>query len=101
MRRIITLSAAAVVAVLISGGNLAAAGATPSRAKPPAPHAITKIVPRSVRPGGSVRVAGGKAGLPAHGRPAPVLKASAFKAFRAAMRKRGSFRPAPRASGPA
>src|SRR5215472_11161270 len=87
MRRIITLSIAAIVAAVISGGNLAAAGAAPARAKPPGPHAITKIVPRSARSGGTVRVAGGKATLPAHGGPPVVLKPSAYKALRAAMRK--------------
>jgi hypothetical protein len=95
MRRVITLSAAVLVAAVISGGNLAAAGASPPRAKPPGPHAITKIVPRTARSGGSVRVAGGRATLPAHGGPPAVLKPSAYKALRAAMRKP---RPTPAAS---
>ena len=101
MRRVITLSVAVMSAVLISGGNLAAAQAASSHTKPPGPHAITKLVPRSIRSGGSVRVGGVRAGLPAHGRPAAALKASAFRAFRAAMHKRESFRPAARARGPA
>jgi hypothetical protein len=46
-------------------------------------------------------VAGGRAGVPAHGRAPAALKAAAFRAFRAAMHKRGSFRAAPRAGGPA
>src|SRR5262252_3829735 len=99
MRRFTILSVALLFIVGFAGANLAQAATV--RAKPPAPRSIVKPAPRTTRSGGSVAVAGGRAGVPAHGRPPAVLKAAAFKAFRAAMHKPGSLRSAPRASGPA
>jgi hypothetical protein len=99
MRRFTTLCAIFTAVLLILGANLAQAASL--HVKPPGPRAIVKLVPRNIRSGGTVPVAGGRAGVPAHGRPAVALKAAAFRAFRAAMRKPGSFRSAPRASGPA
>jgi hypothetical protein len=93
-RRITTLFTAVTLFVLVSGGTFAQAA--PSRAKPVGPHTITKIVPRSVGSSRTVSLAGMKAGLPSHGGPPTVLKASAYKALRAAMRKP---RPAPAGSG--
>ena len=99
MRRFTTLSIVLLFVFGLAGANLAQA-ATP-RAKPPGPRAIVKLAPRSIGSGGTVRVGGARAGVPARGRAPAVLKASAFKAFRAAMRKREGFRPAPHAPGPA
>ncbi len=59
------------------------------------------MVPRNIKSGGTVQVAGGKAGLPSRGGPPVRLKASAYKALRAAMRKPRSSRPVPHRSGPA
>src|SRR5579859_378930 len=99
MRRFTVLCAVFTAAVLVLGANLAQAASL--HVKPPGPHSIVKLVPRDIRSGGTVPVAAGRAGVPAHGRPAVALKAAAFRAFRAAMRKPGSFRRAPVASGPA
>jgi len=101
MRRFVTLSVVFSFFFLLVGANLAQA-ATHS-AKPPEPRSITKLTPRSARSGGTVAVPGGRAGVPAHGRPPAVLKAAAEKAFRAAVRKPGSLRgtSAPRRGGPA
>jgi hypothetical protein len=46
-------------------------------------------------------VPGGRAGIPAHGRSPAALKSVAYRAFRAAVRKPGPLRPAPRVSSPA
>jgi len=99
MRRFTTLSVVLLFVFGLAGANLAQAATL--RAKPPSPRTIVKIAPRSIRSGGTVSVGAARAGVPAHGRAAVVLKAAAFKAFRAAMRKREGFRPAPHASGPA
>jgi hypothetical protein len=98
MRRFTTLSVVLLFVFGLAGANLAQAATL--RAKPPSPGSIVKIAPRGIGSGGTVRVGGARAGVPAHGRAAVVLKAAAFKAFRAAMRKREGFRPAPRAPGP-
>ena len=99
MRRFTTLSVVLLFVLGLAGANLAQAATL--HAKPPGPRSIVKLAPRTIGSGGSVRVAGGLAALPAHGRSPVALKAAAFKAFEAAMRKRGSFRPAPEAKGPA
>jgi hypothetical protein len=99
MRRFTTLFAALLFAVGLAGANLAQAATL--HAKPPGPRSIAKLAPRTIGSGGSVRVAGGRAALPAHGRSPAALKAAAFKAFAAAMHKRGSFRAAPTVNGPA
>jgi hypothetical protein len=100
MRRFITLSVVFSFFLLFVGANLAQA-ATHS-AKPPGPRSISKLTPRGVRSGGTVPVPGGRAGVPAHGRPPAVLKAAAERAFRAAVRKPGSLRATtPRRGGPA
>jgi hypothetical protein len=93
LRRVIVLSAVVTLAALVSGAGLAQAA--PVGGKPPGPHAIVRIVPRGTQSGGSVSVAGVRASLPAHGAPPVALKAPAYKALRAAMRKP---RPVPAAS---
>ena len=100
MRRFVTLSVVFTFLLLFVGANLAQAAT--QRAKPPGPRTIVKLAPRAIGSGGTVPVAGGRAGVPAHGRPPAVLKAAAEKAFRAAIRKPGSLRhAAPQRSGPA
>jgi len=99
MRRLTTLSIVLLFAFGLAGANVAQAATL--RAKPPGPSSIVKIAPRGITSGGTVRAGGARAGVPAHGRAAVVLKAAAFKAFRAALRKREGFRPAPHARGPA
>src|SRR5689334_19205399 len=90
MRRFTTLCAILTSILLFLGVNLAQAAT--SSAKPPGPRSIIKLVPRSNASGGTVPVAGGRAGVPAHGRSAVALKAAAFRAFRTALRKPGAFR---------
>src|SRR5260370_41684671 len=85
MRRVITLTVIVMLAALISGNSLAQAASF--HGKPPGPRAIVKIAPRSIVSGGTASVAGANAGLPSHGSPPVVLKASAYKALGAAMHK--------------
>ena len=85
MRRVITLTVVATLAALISGSSLAQAASF--HGKPPGPRAIVKIAPRSIAAGGTAPVAGANAGLPSHGSPPVALKASAYRALRAAMHK--------------
>lgn len=99
MRRVTVLSAVLLLAALLGIANLAQAATQSS--KPAGHRAIVHATPRNYGSGGTRAVAGGKAGLPARGRSPAVLKASAYKAFRAAIRKPGSLRPTPHVSGPA
>ncbi len=85
MRRVSAFPVVMMLAALISGGGLAQAASF--HGKPPGPRAIVKIAPRPIASGGTVSVAGEKAGLPSHGSPPVALKASAAKALRAAMHK--------------
>lgn len=83
---------------LIVGQNFAQA--TTFRSKPQRPHAIVQITRRHIATGETVPVAGGTAGLPAHGGPPVVLRQSAYRALRAAMRKPTVSHVAPRRTGP-
>lgn len=98
MRRVIILSIALITACQLAAGNSALAASFHS--KPAGPGAIVKIVPRVVRSGGTVKAAGVTAGLPARGTSPAVLKASAAKAFRAAMSKPRPALVPPRRTGP-
>jgi hypothetical protein len=99
MRRVAIFSVAAMLATLISGGGIAQAASF--HGKPSGPGAIVKIVPRPSTSGRTASVAGATAGLPSHGSPPVVLKASAYKALQAAMRKPRSSPVAPVKSQPA
>src|SRR6185437_9391739 len=99
MFRLVGLSVVLAFAVLMPGGG--PARAAPAGGKPPGPHAIVKVAPRSVGPGGTVPVAGGRAGVPARGRRPAALKASAFRAFRSAMDRHRPVPAAPHRRAPA
>src|SRR5258708_2673765 len=99
MRRVAIFGSVMMLGVLISGGGLARA--VSFHGKPPGPSAIVTIAPRSITPGGTARVAGAQAGLPAHGSPPVALTASARRALRAAMLKPTSTPVPPGPSEPA
>jgi hypothetical protein len=85
MRRATIPSAFVMLAAFALGVNAAQASSIDGKALPR--HAVTKPVPRTMRPGGTVAVPGGKAGLPSRDGPPVVLKPSAYRALRAAMSK--------------
>ena len=98
MYRVTILSVVVMLAALIFGAS--AAQAAPFHGKP-LPHRVNvRTVPRSIRSGGTVSVAGLRAGVPSRGGPPAVLKAPAYRALRAAMLKPRQALVAPRPSGP-
>jgi hypothetical protein len=100
-RRVAVMSTAAVLAAGVWAASPAAAQVVPVQGKPLGPRAIVQHVVRKISSGGTVPVAGGRAGLPSHGAPPVALTAPAYRALRAAMRKPRQSAPAPVLGGPA